>query len=196
MTAEEVMAEVRKDSVFYQESGGGLTISGGDPLQQFEFTRELLQLAAADGIGTCLETSGWGDVLHLEDLLPLVGLFLWDIKDTDVSRHEANTGVNPERILRNLRFIDRLGAVTRIRCVVLGELNLTESHIDGVAAIYKSLRNCQGVELLPYHPLGNSKAKRLGLVSADFSESWIPSPQAIDAARERLERKWNVPVFR
>lgn len=194
MTAEMVMSEVRRDRIFYEESGGGLTISGGEPLLQFEFTKSLLELADSEGINACVETSGWGEPRHFEKIQPLVGLFLWDIKSTDDSSHKALVGVDLKPLLQNLRLVDSRGGKTRLRCIVLAGVNLTEAHFDRVAEIYRSLRNCQGVELLPYHPLGNSKASRLGM-KVDSHNGWIPSQQEMDAACKRFADKWKVPVF-
>lgn len=196
MTAEEVFSAVMEDKFLLQESGGGLTLSGGDPLLQFEFTQVLLRLARSHGIHTCLDTTGWGDVLLLEALQPTVDLFLWSVRDTDDLRHEVNTGVSLQRILGNLLFLDRLGARTRLRSVIIRDVTLREPHIDRLAQIYRSLRNCEGIELLPYSPRVESRAQRLGLTMPALSTTCIPSPEEMEAARTHLEHKWRVPVLR
>jgi glycyl-radical enzyme activating protein len=162
VTVEDVLAEVEKDRVFYEESGGGLTLSGGEPLAQFEFTRDVLRAARSAGAHTCVETSGHGAPEHYAELAPLVDLFLWDLKDTDAQRYRANTGVAMEHTLDNLRRVDALGGATILRCLLIPEVNLTAEHLDGIGEVYRDLQHCAGVELLAYHPLGQSKLARLG----------------------------------
>ena len=199
MTAEEVIAEVERDRVFYEESGGGMTISGGEPMAQFEFTREILRAAkrkrglSQSGSGvdcplfrplhTCVETSGIGPVERYIEIAPLVDIFYWDLKDTDPDRHLANTGTALEPILANLRAVDEAGGATFLRCIMLAGVNMTEAHLDGIVATYRGLANCRGVELLEYHQLGDSKLERLGLKPRrDFS--LVPDPERLAAARE------------
>ncbi len=183
MTPREVIAEVEKDRVFYEESGGGLTLSGGEPLAQFEFTRQILE--GGEKLHTCIETCGFGPSERFLEIVPLVDLFLWDIKDTDEARHEANTRVPLAPILENLRRVDEAGGVTILRCLLIARVNLTEEHLDRLAAIYRSLRNCRGIELLAYHALGDSKYARLGITRYPdpFRE---PSAEDMSAAKEYL----------
>lgn len=189
MTAEQVIAEVEKDRVFYEESGGGLTLSGGEPMAQFEFTRELLRLARSAGIHTCVETSGFGPAERFAEIVPLVDLFLWDIKDTDRQRHESNTGVDCDVILDNLVQVDRAGGRTELRCIVLNGVNLEEAHLDRLVEIQASLENCLGIELLAYHTLGDSKHARLGLRTRADS-SWTPTEEQVAVAKAYLAGKW------
>lgn len=183
MTAEDVIAEVEKDRVFYEESGGGMTLSGGEPLYQFEFTRAILQ--GAGGLHTCVETCGFGPSRHFLEIVPLVDLLLWDVKDTDEARHEANTGVPLAPILDNLRAVDEAGGVTILRCLLIDGVNLDERHLDRVAGIHRSLRNCRGIELLRYHALGESKHARLGIERTSDSLR-EPTPEQMDTAKEYL----------
>lgn len=187
-SVEEIMAEVEKDRVYYEESGGGLTISGGEPLAHPGFTRELLKAARARGIHTCLETSGHAHPALLLELVPLVDLFLWDIKDTDEARHLANTGVPLTPILENLRRVDAAGGRTLLRCILVAGVNLGEEHLDRLGAIRGRLRHCLGLELLPCHPLGNAKHGALGL-QPERDLGFVPAPGAIEAARARLAER-------
>lgn len=186
MSVEQVMAEVEKDRVFYEESGGGLTLSGGEPMVQFGFTRGILAAARSAGIQTCLETSGFGASERFLEIAPLVDLFLWDIKDTDPDRHKANTGAALDSILHNLSAIDQAGAKTILRCIVLNGVNLNEEHLDRLLHIRAGLKHCQGIQLLPYHSLGDSKHDRLGL-RATSNPDWTPSEEQLDAARAYLD---------
>lgn len=185
ITAEQALAEVEKDRVFYEESGGGMTLSGGEPTAQIEFTRAILEGARSASIHTCIETCGFGPADRFAELVPLVELFLWDIKDTDETRHLANTGVPLPPILENLRLVDEAGGTTILRCLLIPVVNLTEYHLDGLAQIYRSLSNCQGIELLAYHPFGDSKRARLGLAASDLACD-APTEEQISRAREYL----------
>ena len=190
MTVEEVLAVVEKDRVFYEVSGGGMTLSGGEPMAQFEFTRALLAAARERGISTCMETCGAGPREQLLDVVPLVDLFLWDVKDTDPDRHERMTGSSARPLLANLRAADAAGANTVLRCIMVADLNMDESHLDAVAAMFGELSNCLGVELLPYHPFGTAKHAKLGQAhdgQGPAEMDRVPSAEALDAARRRLE---------
>lgn len=164
-TVEEIIAEVERDRVFYEESGGGLTISGGEPMAQFEFTKTLLAEAKTRGFHTCLETCGAGPAEHYRAIAPLVDLFLWDIKHTSEIDHRELTGAPLETILGNLALVDGMGAQTVLRCIVVPDVNMTRAHLDGITRIYEGLANCLGIELVPCHELGAAKRERLGLAA-------------------------------
>ncbi len=162
-TVEEVMKEVRPDRTFYLSSGGGLTISGGEPLAQPEFTRELLAAARNEGIHRCVETSGFASWRRFKTLFPLVDLFLFDYKETDPQRHADFTGQSNEIILGNLRALYDVGASIQLQCPIVPGYNDRQDHFAGIAALARSMPELLGVRLLPYHPLGKSKLERFGL---------------------------------
>jgi pyruvate formate lyase activating enzyme len=177
LTVEEVMGEVRQDRAFYVASGGGLCVSGGEPLAQIDFTLELLNSAGREGIHRCLETSGFASWARFLSLIPVVDLFLFDFKDTDPSRHIEFTGQSNELILSNLRALHDGGALIQLQCPIIPEFNDREEHIDAIAALALSLPRLTGVQLLPYHPLGKSKIERFGLNAAANLPN-EPLPQA------------------
>lgn len=158
----EVLAEVVKDKPFYEESGGGMTVSGGEPLAQFEFAKHLLLGAKERGLHTCVETCGHVPTGPLEDLVPLVDLFLFDCKETDPERHLEYTGHSNEQILRNLRFLDEHGAAIILRCPIVPGVNLRDDHLRGIVSLARSLKNCQAIHVIGYHALGDAKRTRLG----------------------------------
>ena len=160
--AEDVMAEVLRDRPFYQASGGGMTLSGGEPFFQEAFVLDLLRLAREAQVHTCVETCGFAPLSLLEQAARWVDLFLYDIKLTDPALHRQWTGVSNDRILENLRALDKMGAKTVLRCPVIPGVNDTPAHFQGVAKIANSLTYLQEIHLEPYHPLGVSKARRLG----------------------------------
>jgi len=158
----EVLAEVVKDRPFYEESGGGMTLSGGEPLIQFEFAHALLAGAKARALHTCVETCGLATAEQLEALLPHVDLFLFDYKETDAERHREFTGHSNKKILANLRVLDDGGAAIVLRCPVVPGLNLRDDHLRGIAGVARSLNHCQGVHIMGHHALGEAKHARLG----------------------------------
>jgi len=186
MSVEQVLCEVEKDRVFYEESGGGITLSGGEPMLQFEFTRDILAAARSAGLHTCIETSGMASTERYVEIAPIVDLFLWDIKDTDAERLRSNTGASLDLVLYNLSAIDSAGAKTILRCIVLNGINLNQQHLDRVLAIRASLKHCEGIELLPYHSLGDSKHERLGLIRQSRPE-WTPSDEQMSQARAYID---------
>lgn len=161
MELEDVVNEVLSDRVFYRRRGG-LTISGGEPTLQREGLLALLDAVKAEGIHTCLETCGYFPESLVPALAQRVDLFLFDVKDTDNARHLENTGVELSRILYNLQLLDRCGAKTVLRCILIPEVNLLDGHAQSLAELYRSLSHCQYIELLPYHPYGLSKSEQLG----------------------------------
>jgi len=163
VTVEEVMKEVAQDRPFYANSGGGITISGGEPLAQIDFTVALLQAAREQGFHRCLETSGFASWQRFRPLLPLVNLFLFDCKEIDAERHKNFTGQSNLLILENLRSLHAAGAKIQLQCPIVPGCNDREDHLAGIATLTQSLPNLEGVRLLPYHPLGESKLHRFGL---------------------------------
>jgi pyruvate formate lyase activating enzyme len=166
MSVEEVMKEVNQDRTFYMPSGGGMTISGGEPLAQIDFTVALLRAAREQGIHRCVETAGFASWERFRPLVPLVNLFLFDCKETDAQRHAEFTGQTNRIIIENLRALHEAGAKVELQCPLVPGINDREDHLAGIAALAQSLPNLAGVRLLPYHPLGRSKLHRLGLSPA------------------------------
>ena len=162
MSTDDVLAEVMKDQIFYDNSGGGMTLSGGEPLAQYAFTHELFSKAHAAGIHNCIETCGLATTEELLDLVPIVDLFLYDIKATDPDKHRRFTGADNNVILNNLRTIDRAGAKSILRCPLIPGLNDDVEHLAGIAELANTLKHVQEIHVEPYHPLGVNKAARLG----------------------------------
>jgi len=162
VTVAEVMDEVLRDRPFYQTSGGGMTLSGGDPLAQFAFTRALLQAGKGEGIHTALDTSGFAPWSHLEELLPFVDLVLYDLKQMDDERHQALTGVSNERILVNLRRLDATGKPIWIRLPLIPGQNDDETNYHALGQLLSELKHVERIEILRYHRLAESKYEHIG----------------------------------
>lgn len=191
-TPQELLTFIKKDLAFYGENGG-VTLSGGEPFLQSEDTLSLLELCKENGINTAVETCGYTSPDIIKRAIPLVDLFLWDIKDTDSHRHKEYTGVSNETIINNLKSADSLGAKTRIRCILVNGVNTENSHYENLVNIVSNLKNCEGVEFLPYHSYGNAKTLAQGkkIISTD---EWIPSKECILKSKEYLKNR-EIPVF-
>lgn len=164
-TVESVMAVVRRDLPFYKQSGGGITLTGGEPMFQPDFTIALLEVAKTENIHTCLETNGLVNQQQYERVLPFVDLFLYDIKVIDPDFHRQWTGASNDIILSNLDFLYKNGAIIRLRCPLVPGVNDTPEHLAGIAALDRRYPHLDGIDLLPYHNIGNSKYERYGLVN-------------------------------
>lgn len=163
-SAEEVMATVMRDKQFYDCSGGGLTVSGGEPLFQYDFTLALLKLAKKYNLHTAVETSGFTNI-DMSLLQEYVDLWLYDIKLFPEQEHIKYTGVSNKKILEKLILLDRMGAKIILRCPIIPNVNFSKEHFQGLAMLANKLNNIVSIHLEAYHPLGISKAQQLGKIS-------------------------------
>jgi pyruvate formate lyase activating enzyme len=172
VTADEIYDEVKRDKVFYETSGGGVTISGGEPLFQPEFTAELLRKCRENGIHTAIETSGFADEKALLAVIEHCDLVLFDIKETDRKRHKQYIGVSLTPILENLKLINKNKIPLIIRAPIIPTLNDRESHFNALKAIRESMEFCRGVQIMPYHRVGSYKYELLDkkYICNDISE--------------------------
>ncbi len=163
MTVEEVIKELKKDGTHYRRSGGGLTISGGEPLVQHEFTLELLKAAHAQGWNTAIETTAHADEEIIRKVLPHVDLSLTDVKSMDAKKHEYFTGVSNEKILKGVKLISEITDIM-VRVPVIPGVNEKKEDILQIAEFAKTLNqgHLRGINLLPYHSMGENKYKMLG----------------------------------
>ena len=189
---EEVLREVLKDRIFYENSGGGLTLSGGEPMFSLDFTRELLELARRNGIHVCMETCGFAPPEQFREILPMVDLFLFDIKSVLPEKHRRFTGRENGRILENLRLLNRAGAELILRCPIVPGWNDSEPELLGLAALAEELGQVRAVEVEAYHPLGVSKAHRLGLEG--FRETAFAPPELVMRRVAAIASATRVPV--
>jgi pyruvate formate lyase activating enzyme len=159
-TVDEVVAKVEQDRVFYDNSGGGMTVSGGEPLVQWEFVSSVLQRCRAKGIRTALDTSGMAPWKHLERVIEHADLVLFDIKHMDSAIHKQGTGVGNETILENARKVAER-VTTWIRIPLIPGFNDSESNLTRTARFAGEI-GAEKISLLPYHNLGSSKYPKLG----------------------------------
>ncbi len=161
VTVDELFAELSRDRVFFEESGGGVTFSGGEPLLQVEFLARIMELLKGENIHTVIDTSGQAAWKSVEKVLPWTDLFLYDIKILDTEKSRKYTGVSGELIRNNLERLLAAGANLRVRIPVIPSINDTPENIAAIGRLLSFCGNPQ-VELLSYHSLGESKAERLG----------------------------------
>ena len=167
VTVAEVMAEVLKDRVFYRRSGGGVTVSGGEPTAQPEFVRELLRESRRQGLHTALETSGYCEWPPLAALAEHLDLALYDIKHMDADEHRRLTGVPHDLILSNLWRLAELRTVEiLVRVPVIPGYNDGRTNIEAMAQFVAGLPGVSGVEMLAYHAYGTGKYARCGREAA------------------------------
>jgi pyruvate formate lyase activating enzyme len=162
MSLDEVMLEVMADFDFYTNSGGGITLSGGEPLLQFAFSMELLQRCRQMGVSTCVETSGFVSEVHFREILPFVDTLLFDYKIAGSEEHKKYTGAPNEAILANLDIAYQSGVPVILRCPVIPGINDTAEHFGHIRDLDKKYPNLKGIELLPYHNIGNNKRTSIG----------------------------------
>lgn len=187
VTPDEILQEVRQDRAFYAESGGGVTLSGGEPLFQREFTLEVLCRCRAEGMHTAIETNLIAPWTHYQEVLPHVDLVMCDIKFADAARHQQATGVLNERVLENIRHLAATGLPVIVRTPVVPGYTDTMAEIAAIAKIIAGLPNVQYYELLPFHPLGAGKYHSLDMPCTCEGLS-TPTPETMSTLAEIAKR--------
>jgi len=163
MMVEEVVEIVRKDELFYRNSGGGVTASGGEPTYQPDFLKELFRQCQSCGIHTTLDTCGYVRWEVMAEILDYVDLVYYDLKHMDAERHKELTGVDNELILDNARRISQSGKPIVIRIPLIPGCNDSEANIKAIAEFVTGIKVVR-VDIVPFHQLGSKKYERLGLI--------------------------------
>lgn len=174
MTAAEVLSEIRKDVVFFDQSGGGATFSGGEPFLQHEFLLSLLLACRQQGIHTTVDTTGYTSPSILERVARHTDLFLYDLKTLDDERHQEYTGISNRRILGNLRLLATWNRRVIVRVPIIPGVNDDDDHLHAIGAFVGSLDTIEEIHVLPYHPAGIDKYQRLG---REYAMASTTSPQ-------------------
>jgi pyruvate formate lyase activating enzyme len=185
MEIEEILDEVIRDMDFYRNSGGGITLSGGEVLLQSEFAGRLLAASKDRGLHTVLDTSGFASWDSLEKVLRFVDMILWDIKHLDSEAHRRMTGVGNELILDNLIRAANLGKLIWLRMPVIAGFNDDEDHIRAIVALAKTI-SAEKISLLPYHEGGKSKCEQLGRIYP-LPEAKAPSDEDVNRLKTLIE---------
>lgn len=180
----DVFQEIERDKIFYDISGGGVTLSGGEPLFQAEFSKELLKLCRENGIHTAIETCGFSDERSLNSVLEYCDYVLFDIKETNAEFHRRYVGGDMNTILKNLALINKRGIPFIIRAPIIPTLNDRESHFTQLKKL-SFTENCLGIEIMPYHKIGSYKYKLLGRTYS-CSDIEAPQKETVEAWNKKL----------
>ncbi len=184
MTVAEVWDAVRRDKMFYDNSGGGVTVSGGEPLLWSKFVRELFELSHQERIDTCMETCGLADPEALLDVIPVTDHFLFDLKHMDSDIHKKYTGQSNGQILKNAALVLERGADVVFRQPLIPGINDSIANIEATAGFLTSLgKNAARLQLMPYHRMGQSKYKALN-IPCIMEESGIADDEQVEAVKK------------
>jgi len=184
MTVDEVMKVVLMDKKFYEVSNGGVTLSGGDPVVQHDFSYALLRRCKSEGLHTGIETAANCQWEIIEKLLQFTDLIMMDIKHMDPEVHRRVTGVTNRLILKNVERLAETGKPLIIRVPIIPTVNDTAEQIEAIAKFVQPFKNLVYLELLPFHRLGEGKYKALGL---DYPASNL-NPPSKEKMRKLAER--------
>lgn len=181
-SAAEVMKEIEKDEIFYRESGGGVTFSGGEPLMQADALKEILLLCKKKGYHIAIDTSGHAEPAAVKKIMDLANLWLFDLKLMDDSRHIEFTGVSNELALKNLEILAGEGKEIIIRFPLIPGVTDGELNLAGIRNIMKDL-GLNRIDILPYHSIAKEKYLRLGkkYLLEDVSEPTTPEMEKVKA---------------
>jgi pyruvate formate lyase activating enzyme len=185
-SVKELTKIIEKDTPFYDESEGGVTFSGGEPLLQPDFLEALLEQCIKRGINTALDTSGYAPPKILDRFHRKVDLFLYDVKSMDDSKHRKYTGVSNRLILKNLQRIVKNGGRVAVSLPIIPRVNDDEENIKKTGEFLASLKAIESISLLPYHKLGIDKYRSLGK-PYKLAETQTPSTEKMKMIQEELE---------
>ena len=187
-TSEEVFQKVKRDKMFYDESGGGVTVSGGEPLMYPAFVRELFEMCRGEGINTLIETCGYAESKALEEVFPVTDMFYFDLKHMDDKTHVEYTGCSNAKILENGRYIARHGGNVLFRQPLIPGVNDTDWNIAATAEYIKGLGLAEkGIQLMPYHRAGKSKYDALNM-AYKMGETQIMNAAEIETVAEKYRQ--------
>jgi pyruvate formate lyase activating enzyme len=188
MTVGQVIREIEADVIFYDESGGGVTFSGGEPLMQPEFLLALLSRCRARDIHTAVDTSCYAEPAIVRQVAALTDLFLCDVKHMDGAIHKRFTGVDNDRILYNIKELSEAGKNVIIRIPVVPGFNDDRTNIEMTVDFVTSLDRIVQIGILPYHSGGVEKSARL-TVEQDLMETYAPSDENVTMVAEAFKNR-------
>lgn len=187
VTTEEVLHDILRDRIFFDESGGGVTFSGGEPLMQHDFLESLLEACRQEDLHTAVDTTGYTSSSILARIAPLADLFLYDLKMMEDEKHRKHTGVSNVPILENLRRLVEWERKVIVRIPLIPGVNDDWQNFRSAGEFLASLPSIREVHLLPYHPGAREKYSRLGKIYG-FGVHGSPDADHVAALREELQR--------
>ena len=190
VTVDEILPVLLEDKDFYESSGGGVTVSGGECLCHYEFCKELLMKLKEHGIHTAVDTCGMVSKKAIDEVLPYTDIFLYDIKAVDAEVHKKCTGFTNEAILENIKYIDSLGKQVEVRYPYVPGYNSGE--VESIAKFLSELKNLTKVRVLAYHNFAGSKYNSLGMENTMPEK--VPENEEVEKAREII-RGYGITVM-
>ena len=182
VTVEELLPKLLEDKDFYDTSGGGVTLSGGECLCQADFCAELLKRLKEEGVNTAVDTCGFVSQENLNKVIPYTDTFLYDVKAIDEAVHIRCTGQSNRVILENLRYLDGLGKTIEVRFPYVPGYN--DDQVDKIAEFLRPLKNIKAIKVLPYHNFAGSKYSALGMDNTLPKE--LPTEEALQIAEQKF----------
>ncbi|NLK96760.1 pyruvate formate-lyase-activating protein [Defluviitalea saccharophila] len=186
-TVEELIKEIEKYKSYMKFSGGGVTLTGGEPLMQPKFAKELFRQCKERGIHTALDTSGYIPLEHAKEVLEYTDLVLLDIKSYDPNIYKDLTGVSNEPTLQMAKYLSDINKPMWVRYVLVPNLTDGPENIEGLASFLSTLNNIEKIELLPFHKMGEYKWEQLGYPYR-LKDTPTPSEEAIISAKEIFKK--------
>ena len=190
-TVDALVKEAMKDKIFYEQSGGGVTLSGGEVMasQHMDYVEEVCRKLHENGVSIFIDTSGYTDYKNLKRILPYVDVFLYDIKVMDPEDHKKYIGVDNSLILENLKKLSDEGAGLYIRLPIIQQVNATDEHIESVIHFLKENNiHARQVNLLPYHDIGKGKYASLDMEYHD-DEMSVPVSELMEHFKSMFEEQ-------
>jgi pyruvate formate lyase activating enzyme len=184
-TVQQLIGEIERDHLFYDESRGGVTFSGGEPLVQAEFLRAALRVCRERDLHTAVDTSGYAPPATLESILENVSLFLYDLKLMDPAQHLKYTGVPNDLVLENLRMLAERAREVVVRVPVVPGITDTPGNVEAMVSFLEQTGSLMEVHLLPYHHAATAKYDRLRLENK-MAEVRPPPPEHMEALRSKF----------
>ncbi len=191
VSSDDVIAEVMKDYIFYKNSGGGITLSGGEPLAQFDFALDILKKSKENNLHTAIETCGFAKEEQIIKISEYVDLFLYDFKESDAQKHKLYTGVGNELIIKNLFALNKLQKDVWLRCPVIPGYNDRIDHFDEICKLANSLSCIKEINIEPYHSFGENKYTAL---NKNKPEIKMPEDTQIEKIISYISSKTDVSV--
>lgn len=192
-TAADLAREIEKDKVFYEQSGGGVTLSGGEAMAHIDFIEELISLCSKKGISVAIDTCGHVPYEHFERINYMVQLYLYDLKHMDSEKHRLYTGIGNELILSNLKRLSEDGSVINIRIPLIEGINTDDENIKNTIIFLKDIK-VHKVNLLPYHDIGKGKYSKLNMSYSDVTMK-VPDDETMLKIKCEFEKShFNVEI--
>ena len=191
-TVEELIKEIEKYKSYMEFSGGGVTVTGGEPLIQPKFVEELFRQCKEKGFHTALDTSGYIPLEHAKNVLKYTDLVLLDIKSFDSQTYKDLTGVSNEPTLKLAKYLSDIGKPMWIRYVLVPNLTDNPEHIEALASFLTNLKTIEKIEILPFHKMGEYKWEELGY-DYKLKDTPTPSKELLNTAKE-IFKKYNLKI--